>query len=438
MKLLICCIMVISLVGAIDVSRRLGFQSRMETTFKVSRRSFAAINSKKTIDESDFFTKNDLGKWVKANILPKAVVDPKKPENYKNAFMIDNVANQERFIIGDAGSTGTRLMFGIGFNKVFVIEGLDAVTTPSGVKNIVKLVLDAYKVFGNKMYVIILATAGARNALSGSAKPDLPSICMEAISGGVERCISSVMPGSLEGYLGWLDRGDTDNAACYIEFGGDSVQFVHSLESGSNVLSTKVKGKDQVFSLSGVKLSFNPIQKQTKESDRAKCSCKGDQMKDPSKRKTCLDEVITPFVFDKDLNECTKKYKSATKKPTCSKYIVKGASIKSVQWAAAVNDDFKCAEKSVCEDTTGFSLEYACANGLEWGKFFSDLGIKEDLKTKAVAPDGSVKIEWYNGMMNLMADLNHNFKALRDVVKNGLTETKSDCIGLTIDANAKF
>lgn len=322
------------------------------------------------------------------------------------------------FIIGDAGGSGTRLVFGTaGKSSVVVAAGLPLMA--SKFSDLQALFKDKIKGAFTWDYTVILATAGMRAAIKANTAPDTKTLCHTDYvhQAGSDKCIVATMPGSVEGYLGWYD-GNTGDTDCYVEFGSTSAQFVHPVSANPNVKGKKLGGTGiNLFSLSGVNLGFDPI------ANLAKTTC--DKTNGAWNPDTCVTDIKE--LFDLNLNVCVGQYKKSKGSDACNKVLLKGLP-KDPYFDDLAGDVFTKCDAVKSADTAGFKTQYACGRIAMWKKWLvTDLGL--DKSKFSFVDDSNIKVEWHNGLMNLLIDL--DFDLSKFPVKN-MVNGDSDCMQFTV------
>jgi len=293
-------------------------------------------------------------------------------------------------------------------------------------------------------FVILLATAGARDLIKDkSQKMTLPNVCEDVAKTHASlKCVSSVMAGALEGYLGWYDAVTTknDKTYCYVEFGGASAQFVHPIKG--NVEVHTLTDTDFVNSLSGVSMGYNQI---VAADPNGLCDCNHKAFNSD----TCFKNVVNTQIIEQgkssdnplklykyDLGDCLMSYykKRETAGTKCTKILARG--LEANQWiynyvtAAKVPDDKGPCEKTHanCKATDAkFHAEYNCARAMMWRKWFSEL----DLTGKSF--EVAAGSEWYQGLIKLLIDMNFNVDAIIPAAAT-MWEKQSDCTQISIHA----
>lgn len=133
----------------------------------------------------------------------------------------------KNMVVVDAGSTGTRFRIIIkGTNKIveFRVKRIETTHARAAITAIMSH-LDFLN--GADTTMFMGATAGART----SDKLQLINGWANSMK-NVHDKIMMVMPGSLEGILGYMNSGAHDDE-CYIEIGGNSVQVVKKMTNGN-------------------------------------------------------------------------------------------------------------------------------------------------------------------------------------------------------------
>jgi hypothetical protein len=421
--------------------------------------SLTLVNSIRTSTRKKFFDSIDYSDGANGcGVTYKDSIDWLKSEvpGLKPFCMLNRLKSVGSFILGDAGSSGTRLLL---FRKSdeygVVIPGLPlAAQEPTKIKSIVdKLKKDLKSIDG----VIILATAGVRQNLDHFKDP-MTEIC----TSGDSSCISATMLGTLEGYLGWLDltnnqgsKGTTlgDNHYCYVEIGGMSAQFVSPITTDEPEAMTGING-EKLFSMSGVTLGNNVIAvlDPSKPFDFGKkASMKKGLIQSPGISPVNIDTRCMAMIGDDKVKfhdrckpkidhelitmDITKCDIVAKKTKTCSKLFIKGIHPsrnkeihdfmilpKSVKILDRIEKS-KCLSKNIPDK---FGGNFSCGRAMLWHKWFVKLGLEDMLIDATYYDPSSDQLEWYSGLITLISNAKFNFGLFKSSITS-MVRPKSDC-----------
>jgi len=368
-----------------------------------------------------------------------ALVDGHYIPNADSVKCVNNrLAKIGTFVLGDAGSTGTRLLLAKQNSaQAMIIPGLKPAATAA---DVVREAIGKATAKIGAAKTIIAATAGVRQILNGNDP-------MLAVCTGVDNCISRTMFGAVEGYLGWKDMmigygggkvrpGYTRD--CYMEIGGASAQVAAIAKAGDhNIIGIN---DEKVISISGVSLGFNILGTQDPTQDvnfetgvnvNNDCSAVG-------KDRAAIVLACTPRVramFDLALIRCTEIFNAAH---SCHRLIIRGFTqavhpeIFSyiVTNAGRTTDEKMDASGCLAKNAANArGAQFTCGRALMWDTWLRTLGFTTEQIRNAITvePNGNLdQLEWYNGLMSLVQHPGFDFNKLSRSLKS-MTQRVSDC-----------